>query len=398
MKIFIIILFLLSSFQAFAQIDWVVYNTSNSGIPHNVVEDITFDASGNIWVATYGGVGKFDGANWTAYTTANSILPSNVCYSIKADADTIWIGSVYGLIKFDGTNWTSYPYGYVVSMAFEENGTKWFGGYQTGLVKYDGSTWTRYDASNSDLTDSTYYSINIDSVNNKWFATPEGVFKFDDIDWTQFTIGNSDIPGNIIVALSIDANDTKWIGVAELGMGQFDDVIWIGYDTLNSGLPSNYVNAEIAFDENGDKWIGTSTKGLAFFDNTTWTTFNMTNSELPSNAVEAVSVDNVGNKWIGTYGEGLAVYRENGVILSNNDIAKSQPAIYVYPNPATNYSTVVTSFKGTYQLQDITGKVLLTGSVTATKFSLDISALSKGIYLLSLFDGEQQVNRKVVKE
>jgi hypothetical protein len=78
---------------------------------------------------------------------------------------------------------------------------------------------------------------------------------------------------------------------------------------------------------------------------------------------------------------------------------KENGLLRVYPNPANSILTIETvSGKGFYQLQDITGKVLLSGSVTATKFSLDISSLSKGIYLLSLIDGEQQVNRKVVKE
>jgi PKD repeat protein len=75
----------------------------------------------------------------------------------------------------------------------------------------------------------------------------------------------------------------------------------------------------------------------------------------------------------------------------------------LYPNPAANTVTVelnasVTSGESIYQLQDVTGNLVLNGSITTTKFSIDISALSKGIYLLSLFDGEQQVNRKIVKE
>ena len=71
----------------------------------------------------------------------------------------------------------------------------------------------------------------------------------------------------------------------------------------------------------------------------------------------------------------------------------------LFPNPAANTVTIENqTASGTYQLQDITGKVLLSGTITATKFNLDISALSKGIYLLSLIDGEQQVKRKIVKE
>jgi uncharacterized delta-60 repeat protein len=73
--------------------------------------------------------------------------------------------------------------------------------------------------------------------------------------------------------------------------------------------------------------------------------------------------------------------------------------VKIYPNPATNILTIETqSGKGIYQLQDVTGKILLNGSVTATKFSLDISALNKGIYLLSVIEGEHEAHRKIVKE
>jgi hypothetical protein len=78
---------------------------------------------------------------------------------------------------------------------------------------------------------------------------------------------------------------------------------------------------------------------------------------------------------------------------------QQQNAVTIYPNPATNTLTIETqTAQGIYQLQDITGKVLLSGSVTANKFSLDISALSKGIYLLSVIDDKQHVNRKIVIE
>jgi hypothetical protein len=94
----------------------------------------------------------------------------------------------------------------------------------------------------------------------------------------------------------------------------------------------------------------------------------------------------------------LSVEDCNYTTTGINNVADKLP-VSVYPNPATNYFTVETSFEGIYQLQDLTGKVLLSGLATGeTKFSIDISALSKGIYLLSLIDGEQQVNRKVVKE
>jgi hypothetical protein len=101
------------------------------------------------------------------------------------------------------------------------------------------------------------------------------------------------------------------------------------------------------------------------------------------------------------YGDSIETNKVSNLLVNPDSYPENtiNSEINIYPNPA-NTSVIIESkiAKGIYQLQDLTGKVLLRGSVTATKFSLDISALSKGIYLLSLIDGEQQVNKKVVKE
>lgn len=82
-----------------------------------------------------------------------------------------------------------------------------------------------------------------------------------------------------------------------------------------------------------------------------------------------------------------------GINIAESNLLK------IYPNPANNILTIETEGgSGTYQLNDITGKLVQQGSITATKQSIDISSLGKGIYILSLSDGEQQVNRKIVKE
>lgn len=71
----------------------------------------------------------------------------------------------------------------------------------------------------------------------------------------------------------------------------------------------------------------------------------------------------------------------------------------IYPNPSIDVLTIETQTgKGIYQLLDITGKTLLQGSVTSTKFTLDISNLSSGVYFISVADGDKQVFGKVVKE
>lgn len=81
--------------------------------------------------------------------------------------------------------------------------------------------------------------------------------------------------------------------------------------------------------------------------------------------------------------------------IEENEIAQ----LNIYPNPATDILTIETqTAKGIYQLFDITGKILLQGTVASPKFTLDISSLSSGVYFISVTDGQRQVNGKVVKQ
>ena len=66
---------LISFFNIYSQNpEWVVYNTSNSGLPSDTVNAIAIDGNGNKWIGTYDrGLAKFDGTNWTVYDTSNSV-------------------------------------------------------------------------------------------------------------------------------------------------------------------------------------------------------------------------------------------------------------------------------------------------------------------------------------
>jgi hypothetical protein len=78
---------------------------------------------------------------------------------------------------------------------------------------------------------------------------------------------------------------------------------------------------------------------------------------------------------------------------------QEQLAITVFPNPTNGTVTIETSgAKGFYTLHDVTGKLLLNGTVATELFNLDLSAFSKGIYFFSLHDGQKQVHRKIIKE
>lgn len=73
-----------------------------------------------------------------------------------------------------------------------------------------------------------------------------------------------------------------------------------------------------------------------------------------------------------------------------------------YPNPATNLLTIesksIVSNKELATIYDLTGKLLMQFSLTGEKTTIDISSLTPGIYFLSLYDGEQTLQRKFIKQ
>jgi ligand-binding sensor domain-containing protein len=75
---------------------WTVYTTA-SGLPSNLVYAAAFDLANVKWIATAGGMARFDGATWTSFTTANSSIPqSNVSSVLVDDSGNKWVGTIDG--------------------------------------------------------------------------------------------------------------------------------------------------------------------------------------------------------------------------------------------------------------------------------------------------------------
>ena len=192
--------------------------------------------------------------------------------------------------------------------------------------------WMVYNTSNSEIPSNTINCIAMDSDNNKWIGTNEGLVKFDGITWEICDTTNSELPSNWIFCIAIDKSDNKWIGTSE-GLVKFDGITWIVYNSTNSGLPSNQIE-KIVIDNYGNKWLGKVSDGiwqlfgLVKFDDNTWTVYDTTNSGLPSNGVWSLAIDTDDNKWIGTgnygwdspcCGAGLVKFNDTTWTLYNNE-------------------------------------------------------------------------------
>ena len=89
-------------------------------------------------------------------------------------------------------------------------------------------------------------------------------------------------------------------------------------------------------------------------------------------------------------------YFAKGTPLSIGELNKSE--IYVYPNPVQNTLNVSAGVSvDQVSIFDLTGREVMRATPNASAFSLDVANLNKGLYLVSLKAGDQEMTTKLVK-
>jgi hypothetical protein len=89
-------------------------------------------------------------------------------------------------------------------------------------------------------------------------------------------------------------------------------------------------------------------------------------------------------------------YFSKGTPLSIGSLEEAD--VYIYPNPVQNTLNVSAGAAvDSVSIFDITGREVLRATPNAAAFSLDVATLNKGLYLVSLKAGDQEMTTKLVK-
>jgi ligand-binding sensor domain-containing protein len=248
----------------------------------NGVRRGAIDGSGKLWLTTWAGLCRYDGATWSRYHEGNSDILDDLLEAVVAQGQKVWVGYGFGpavppvsVTQFDGASWTQYhkpqilPSGFGLGLAADQQGRKWFGLGNKGVASWDGETWMVYDDSNSGLPATCTTRITEDLAGHLWFAgggCTGGLVEFDGLeDWTQHQ-GPGGVPDTTVRAVAVDQGNRIWAG-SEAGLSVYNGVAWTTYNSTNSGLPSDNVDA-VAVDGQGHIWAGCTTR----FDGVTWET------------------------------------------------------------------------------------------------------------------------------
>jgi ligand-binding sensor domain-containing protein len=402
-----------------------IFNSNNSGLPHNEITAMAIDALGNKWFGTYyGEVVKFDDTNWTVYNQSNSGLSGDLINSIAVDSlDNVWVGTIDfnaksrgELLKFDKTNWTVFnnsnsglPYAGITDIAIDALGNKWIGTDGGGIVKFDNTNWTIYNNATTGLSLDYIGLIEIDMVGNIWVNSGMNLFKFDASQWTSIDVPEFEWAWyRSVQSMVIDAEGNKWMGTMEDsdlhgGVIKFDNETWYYYNNNNNpGLPRQFVMS-CAIDVQGNKWFGMSdwwhNEALVRFDGSNWTVYNSANSDLPDVFIRLMVIDKKGTIWLGTGASGVVEFNDYQIKTGlYDDISVNSNGFNVYPNPAKNLITIEGLESGTIEIFNSAGAVLKNSEIHGIITNVDISHLSGGIYFIRAVRNDDAVAKIFIKE
>jgi hypothetical protein len=209
------------------------WTTDDSSLFSSSLETLKHDGERTLWIGfSYGGgADSFDGLDFENYNAFEDGLPGDIVYDLATDpGHNIWVASNGGLGHFDGTSWTSTTIpGMAGRLATQvevaPNGDVWIG-TDSGCIRWDGAQATVYTTENSGLPANPVNRILISPEGVIWIAAFQGLdwpyhgglARYDGVTWTTFTRDNAPLPHEQITALGLDTSDRLWIGTGGEGI------------------------------------------------------------------------------------------------------------------------------------------------------------------------------------
>jgi signal transduction histidine kinase/CheY-like chemotaxis protein/ligand-binding sensor domain-containing protein len=281
--------------------------TTADGLPHNSIRAITQTPDRYLWVATSGGLARFDGVGFTVFTPANApgLIDDRLTAMTAGENGALWIGtSNEGVIRYRDGKFqqvapaSELPDRTVRALVADSAGVVWIG-TETGLSKYEGGkVGIVFKGGNRQLGVHCLFEYPAGTV---WAGTNSGLKKIERGAITSYTVKDG-MPGDPVWALADGPNGELWVGTRPGGLSVLRNGHFQNY-TEHDGLTHNAIIA-LKRDRNGNLWIGTEGGGLNRFSNGKFTAYS-TREGLSNQVIRCIYEGREGSLWLGTAGGGL---------------------------------------------------------------------------------------------
>ena len=340
---FCCLLLLLSTTLAYPQTEHLSFEHLGTaqGLSQSNVICTLQDSRGFMWFGTREGLNKYNGYSFTVYKNEvgnDHSLSNNFVTDMVEDASgNLWIGTWGGgLNRYDrktsqftqyrhrGNDANSLSSNLVLALLRDSRGALWIGTEDGGLDRMDTAGhfvhFCNRPGDQTSLLDNHVKHIYEDSTHRIWVATINGGVNVLDQATGVFThyLHNDSQPGtvrsNYVTYVFGDCHNRIWIGTAS-GLDRFDPKkrTFIHYpgdaNHPDTGVTSMLVNA-MDEDGEGNIWIGTENDGLIILNPETNAVYHYRHDDvdpasLSMNSLWSIYTDSKKNTWLGSFTGGI---------------------------------------------------------------------------------------------
>jgi len=212
------------------------------GLVARVVTALAIDQdTGDLWIATYGGLSRYSAGRFQNYTSLTSGLANDIVYDVAVQDGFVWAATAAGLSRLDLRlgSWTNFdnrntpmmdPWPVAVSMNKDRAFVATWG---SGVLEYNiaddrwSSRWSDEREKSEPSAHTTESILNFatgvayDSNSGVfWTATRDGVIRQDEHTWHRYTSADSGLASDFINTLRIH-NDKLWLSTKQ-GLSTFN--------------------------------------------------------------------------------------------------------------------------------------------------------------------------------
>lgn len=336
------------------------------GLPGNDILCTYADSKGNVWGGSYKGPFLITPAGKVKTFDEKNGLTANTLTTFRITGDnenTIWLGTYLGITRFDGNRFHTF-----VHPLWQERGNtfavnditaglhnKLILAGDDGLYEFsDGQYFTPEEYKH--LNNKDIRAIKVDKNNNLWVCTSEGVYITG--EYSLFINTSNGLSNNSCNDIYIDSSGIAWIAT-DNGLNKItlkpDGNYEYSVLTMSEGLLSNTIMF-VTGDHAGNIWIGHD-KGLSRLnlrDNKIKTYTGIDGFTPLETYMKAVTVDAENNVWVGTV---------SGIVKYNPDFDAPQlnpPRLYITSVKFYNDSTDIYQYAShTDTLTSLPAKLIL---------------------------------------
>ena len=300
-KVTLLLITLTISLQMFAQRHYFVSFSVKEGLAQSQVRDIKQTSDGYLWIATVGGISRFDGQEFVTFNKSNG-LPNNLVTSLlESSHNELWAACKGSIVIFNQDSSRELPlpeeYKEVVGNDLAEyNDAIYLASNGMGLLKIKNEKVDVIDFGDAEMNFARALSVH---QNQLFIGTKQGLFVM------RGELLDTIIP-NISVSSVFSTVSDVWITTYGQGLYRIHNGVVQVYKE-EDGIRSNN-QREICVDRIGNPWIiyknGIDKLNLKTNKFVTLKSFD----PIHTTNLKTVYKDQEGNIWIGTDGFGILKY------------------------------------------------------------------------------------------